>query len=320
MVEHMRVVRDFQPVTAMHRGHVVAVGNFDGVHRGHQALLRRALDIAKVRRTGAGVLVFEPHPRVFFRPEESHFELTPLPRKLELLSGYGMQLAGVLSFNAALANQSPEAFVEHALIDWLGVSHVVVGYDFFFGKSRSGTPELLKSLGLIRGFGVDVVAPQAEAGEPFSSSAIRAKLAASDVSGAAHDLGSWWRVTGPVVGGAQRGGPMGFPTANVVMPKGTSLGHGIFAVRVAVDGGWHSGAAYLGTRPTFDDGKPVLEVFVFDFAANLYGKSLTVEFIDHIRPDRKFDNVDALVAQMEQDCARARAILAEAPALPNFTR
>ncbi|MEO1795376.1 MAG: riboflavin kinase, partial [Pseudomonadota bacterium] len=169
----------------------------------------------------------------------------------------------------------------------------------------------LKALGLQHGFGVDVIAPQAEAGEVFSSSAIRAKLSSGDVKGAARDLDDWWQVTGRVVGGAQKGGPMGFPTANVVMPKGTALGHGIFAVRVRYGGETFDGAAYLGTRPTFDDGKPVLEVFLFDYSGNLYGEEITVIFIDHIRPDRKFETAEALIKQMEVDCENARRILAD---------
>lgn len=307
----MLVLRDGDTLPDAFSGGVVAIGNFDGVHRGHQALIARVKALAETRSAKSGVLVFEPHPRVFFRPQEEHFDLTPLEMKLELLAQCGLDMAAVRTFNGELSRLSAQAFVERILIDWLKVSHVVVGYDFFFGHKRSGTPETLKAEGLTHGFGVDVIAPQAEDGEVFASSAIRAKLSAGDVAGAAGDLGRWWRVRGPVVGGAQRGGPMGFPTANVVMPKGTALGHGIFAVRVMVDGKRHDGAAYLGTRPTFDDGKPVLEVFLFDFSGDLYGKEIEVVFISQIRPDRKFDTVEALVAQMEVDCADARDVLAK---------
>ena len=160
------------------------------------------------------------------------------------------------------------------------------------------------------GFSVEIVAPVAELGEVFSSTSVRLKLAEGDVAGAAHSLGRWWRVTGKVIGGAKRGTGMGYPTANVPMPKGTALSHGIFAVRVDIDGEWHDGAAYLGTRPTFDDGKPVLEVFIFDFDGDLYGREIAVEFIAFLRPDRKFDSMEALVAQMDIDVAKARAVLA----------
>lgn len=260
----------------------------------------------------SGVLLFEPHPREFFRPDDEHFQITPLPLKLDRLSQFKLDFAAIRTFDQNFSKLSAEDFVDDILVGWLKVGHVVVGYDFFFGHKRTGTPETLKALGLTHGFGVDVVAPQAEAGQAFSSSAIRAKLSAGDVAGAARDLGTWWRVRGPVVGGSQRGTPMGFPTANVVMPKGTALGHGIFAVRVIVDGKRYDGAAYLGTRPTFDNGKPVLEVFLFDFSGNLYGKEIDVIFIAHIRPDRKFDSVDELIRQMEIDCENAKRVLAAA--------
>ncbi|MEM7777634.1 MAG: bifunctional riboflavin kinase/FAD synthetase [Pseudomonadota bacterium] len=308
----MLILKDLDALPEPYAGGVIAIGNFDGVHRGHQALIARVRTLAKTRAAKAGVLIFEPHPRAFFRPDDDHFEITPLPRKLELLDSFGLDLAAVRSFNRALSELSAEDFIEQVLQEWLKVAHVVVGYDFFFGHKRSGTPETLKAIGLTHGFGVDVIAPQAEAGETFSSSAIRAKLSAGNVAGAARDLGTWWRVRGPVVGGAQRGTPMGFPTANVVMPKGTALGHGIFAVRVVVDGTRYDAAAYLGTRPTFDDGKPVLEVFLLDFSGNLYGKDIDVIFIAHIRPDRKFDSTEALIAQMEVDCDDARKVLAAA--------
>jgi len=306
----MQIVKDYAGLAADQRGGVFAIGNFDGVHRGHKALLRRARELAETRATQSGVLVFEPHPRVFFRPEQDHFQITPLPRKLELIAAQGIEIAAVLTFDGNLSAMSAETFVSRVLVDWLGVSHAVVGYDFFFGKSRMGTPETLKAEGLTHGFGVDVIAPQAEAGAAYSSSAIRAKLSAGDVAGAAHDLGGWWQVRGPVVGGAQKGGPMGFPTANVVMPKGTALGHGIFACRVHVEDRCYNAAGYLGTRPTFDNGAPVLEVFLFDFSGDLYGKTITVEFIAHIRPDRKFDSSQELVAQMDADCAAVKDVLA----------
>ena len=298
------------------RGAVIAIGNFDGVHRGHQALLKAAVEEARKRQTKSGAMVFEPHPREHFQPNEPHFHLTPLNEKLRLLRAMGLDLTVVLPFDAALAGLSAEAFIERVLVAGLGVSHVVIGYDFFFGKGRAGTPETMKAAGAEMGFGVTVVAPVAEAGEVFSSSAVRLKLAQGDVRGAAHDLGHWWRVAGPVVGGAKRGTGLGFPTANVPMPKGTALGHGIYAVRAHVGRENHDAAAYLGTRPTFDDGKPVLEVFLFDFDGDLYGQEIGVEFIDFIRPDRRFDGIEALKEQMARDVAKARSILATAPKHP----
>lgn len=307
----MKTIRRLVDISADDRGHAIAIGNFDGVHRGHQALLAAAKTAASDRGTKSGVLLFEPHPRQFFRPKDDHFPITPLPRKLERLADFGMDIAVVIPFDRALSELSADAFVDGILVRALSVSHVVIGYDFFFGKGRQGTPDTLRLASSAHGFGIDIIAPQAEAGAAFSSSAIRAKLSAGDVAGAAYDLGDWWQVTGPVVGGAQKGGPMGFPTANVVMPKGTALGHGIFACRVLVDTARYDAAGYLGTRPTFDDGKPVLEVFLFDFEGDLYGREITVQFIEHIRPDRKFDSAEALIAQMEIDCANAKRALDE---------
>jgi riboflavin kinase / FMN adenylyltransferase len=299
--------------SATARGAVVAIGNFDGVHRGHRALIDKAL--ARARATGklAGAIVFEPHPREFFVPDEQHFRLTPLPEKLRLFEAIGLDLVRVLTFDLALSRMSADAFIQHILVDELAISGAVVGYDFFFGHKRSGTPQMLSEAGRSHGFTVEIVPPVAELGEVFSSTAVRLKLAEGDFRGAAQALGRWWRVTGTVVGGAKRGTGMGYPTANVPMPKGTALAHGIFAVRVLIEGGWHDGAAYLGTRPTFDDGMPVLEVFLFDFDGDLYGRTIAVEFIEFLRPDRKFDSMDALVAQMDIDVAKARAVLATVP-------
>jgi riboflavin kinase/FMN adenylyltransferase len=200
----------------------------------------------------------------------------------------------------------------------LGVRHVVIGHDFFFGKNRGGTPELMQAAADRLSFGLTVVAPVAEGGEAFSSSIIRLHLAQGDVKGAAQMMGRWWRAGGTVIGGAKRGVGLGFPTANVPLARGTGLGHGIYAVRVHLGSDRYDGAAYLGTRPTYDDGMPVLEVFLFDFDGDLYDRAIEVEFIDFIRDDRKFDTSEALVAQMQQDCARARDILSGASTAPRI--
>ena len=295
------------------RGAVVAIGNFDGIHKGHQALIARAIATARAGNTPAGVIVFEPHPREYFVPNEPHFRLTLLPEKLRLFSALGLDFARILTFDAALARMSADNFISTVLVDELAISGAVVGYDFFFGHQRSGTPQTLAAAGAHHGFAVEIISPVAEHGEVFSSTAVRLKLAEGDMTGAAHILGRPWRVTGTVVGGAKRGTGMGYPTANVPMPKGTALAHGIFAVRVQIENEWHDGAAYLGTRPTFDDGMPVLEVFLFDFDGDLYGRTIAVEFIGFIRPDRKFADQAALVAQMDLDVAQARAVLARTP-------
>lgn len=291
------------------RGGVVAIGNFDGVHKGHQALIGEAVKAAREKDLRAGVMIFEPHPREFFHPEESHFRLTPLAQKLAVFETMRLDFVVVVPFDAALSKLEHFEFVDDVLAQGLDVRHVVVGYDFYYGRQRRGSPESMILAGIEYDFEVTVVPPVAEGGEVFSSTAIRLKLAQGDVQAAAAELGRRWRVSGAVIGGAKRGTGMGYPTANVPMPKGTALGHGIYAVRAHVDGRVHDAAAYLGTRPTFDDGMPVLEVFLLDFDDDLYGKAMEVEFVAFIRGDRKFDSAEALVRQMDEDVAKVRDVL-----------
>jgi riboflavin kinase/FMN adenylyltransferase len=298
--------RDLPPAI---RGGVVAIGNFDGVHKGHQALIGEAVKAARERSLPAGVMIFEPHPREFFHPNESHFRLTPLDQKIAVFKSMGLDFVVVVPFDAELAKLEHFEFTDNVLAQGLDVRGVVVGYDFYYGRQRRGSPESMILAGIEYDFEVVVVPPVAEGGEVFSSTAIRLKLAQGDVAGAAVELGRRWRVRGRVIGGAKRGTGMGYPTANVPMPKGTALGHGIYAVRAHVGGAVHDAAAYLGTRPTFDDGMPVLEVFLLDFDGDLYGQEMEVEFIAFIREDRKFDSAEALVAQMDADVAKARDVL-----------
>ena len=315
-MRRMQIFSRYQDIPAPARGSVLTIGNFDGVHRGHQALLSDVRALARTLEAPAAALLFEPHPREFFQPDKPHFKLTSLPRKLALLQRFGLDLAFVLAFDAAFAALSADAFVDRVLVAGLGVRHVVIGYDFRFGRKRTGDPDALQRAGAAHGFGVSIVPQVGDAGEVFSSSAIRAELAQGDVGGAAQMMGHWWRVAGRVVRGAGRGTGLGFPTANLKLPRDVALGHGIYAVRIHSDGAEYRAAAYLGTRPTFDDGDPVLELFLFDFDGNLYGREIEVEFIDFVRPDAKFGSIEALQEQMAQDCRRARAILEAAPAEP----
>ncbi|HWE21177.1 MAG TPA: bifunctional riboflavin kinase/FAD synthetase [Hyphomicrobiaceae bacterium] len=298
------------------RNGVLAIGNFDGVHRGHQVLLQSAKDRAAELKAPAGVILFEPHPREFFQPDKPHFRLTPLKRKLELLNQLGLDLAVVLTFDATLANLTAQDFIERVIVDALAARHVVIGYNFRFGKARTGDAEAMRRAGSALGFGVTVVAQVGEGGEVFSSGAVRAALAQGDVARAAHILGHWWRVSGAVIGGFKRGTGLGFPTANIALPPGTELAHGIYAVRVYADGRTYGGGAYLGSRPTFDDGVPMLEVFLFGFDGDLYGREIAVEFVDYVRADAKFASVEALKEQIAEDCAQAQAALEAAPASP----
>jgi len=312
----MIILHGIDTVPQAAKAAVLAIGNFDGVHRGHQALLRVAKVEAGKLGAPAGVILFEPHPREFFQPDKPHFRLTALERKLELLEHFGLDAAVVLAFDAALAGLAAQDFIERIIVQALAARHVVIGYDFRFGKGRVGEPETMRQAGSALGFGVTVVAQVAEAGEVFSSNAIRAELAQGDVAGAAQMLGHWWRLSGKVIGGFKRGAGLGFPTANIELAPGTALAHGIYAVRVHLEEKVYPAAAYLGTRPTFDNGAPMLEVFLFGFEGDLYGREIAVEFIDFVRTDAKFASVAGLQEQIAKDCARAQAVLDAAPLVP----
>ena len=312
----MLVIRGFETPPKEALGSVVAIGNFDGVHRGHQVLIQNTRQIAKQKGRLAGTIVFEPHPREFFTPDTPHFRLTTLSEKQRLFALYDLDLTIVLDFNEELAKLSAEEFIKNVLIDRLAVSHVVVGYDFSFGKGRTGTVDTLEKAGRKFGFGVTIVPAQSAqnsgTNEVYSSSRIRELLIAGDVEKAATALGHWWRVKGTVIKGAKVGTGIGFPTANIAMPPGTGLAHGIYAVRVYVDQKRHKAAAYFGTRPTIDNGAPILEVTLFDFNSDLYTKELSIEFIAHVRADKSFPSLDLLKKQIDEDCQNVREILARA--------
>lgn len=307
----MKTYKNPKTVPPEARGGVLALGNFDGVHRGHQAVISAALELGREAEAPTGVMTFDPHPRRYFQPNASMFTLTPVAQKLKLFGALGCDFAAVARFDEALASMTGEAFVRDVLHGIWRVSHVVVGYNFFFGKARSGSPQLLADIGKELDFEVTVMSPASDDGQVFSSSAARDYLRAGDARGAAEVLGYWWTVAGVVESGAGIGTGMGYPTANVMLEPGQDLHHGIYAARVVVGGRRFDAAAYLGRRPTFDNGIAKLEVYLFDFDANLYGREINVEMIDFIRPDQSFETPEALVIQMDDDCARARSILAE---------
>jgi riboflavin kinase/FMN adenylyltransferase len=301
------------PIDERLRGGVVAIGNFDGVHRGHQTVLQRALDEARTRKVPALVLTFEPHPRKVFRPEIPLFVLTPPPLKAKLLAELGFDGMVAQAFSRDFAALSAERFVIDILEGRLGISHAVTGVDFHFGKDRQGGPAFLMESGERHGFGVSLVdAFRDEGAEIVSSSRIRALLEAGDVSAAAGLLGYRYTVEAEIVGGQKLGRTLGFPTANMVLAPDTALKHGIYAVRFRrADGSLHDGVASFGRRPTVDDnGAPLLETFVFDFSGDLYGETCSVSFFGYLRGEEKFDGLDALTAQMKRDEAEARALLA----------
>ena len=300
------------PIPAL-AGAVVAIGNFDGVHRGHRAVIGAALARAHALGRPAAALTFEPHPRSFFRPQAQLFRLTDERAKLRLFAATGLTGAIVLTFDAALAEPAPVDFINDILLNRLGVAGAAVGFDFRFGKNRAGTPDLLAAEGARRGFAVDVVPAVETGGLRISSGVIREALAAGRIMEANEHLGFPWFVSGEVVHGDKRGRELGYPTANLRLDPACGLRHGIYAVRVGVGGRRHDGVASFGRRPMFDVGTVLLEVFLFDFSGDLYGQEIDIAFIDWIRPELAFDTVEELVRRMDEDSGLARNALARAP-------
>jgi riboflavin kinase/FMN adenylyltransferase len=309
--DNFLVVRDGAPEGAL-RGAVVAIGNFDGVHRGHRAVIAVAQQQAGALGRPAAAMTFEPHPRLFFNPGEPLFRLTDEAAKLRLLASTGLDGAIVLTFDAALARLSAEQFVARILVERFAVSGAVIGFNFHFGANRGGSPEFLTAEGNKRGFAVAVVPRFEYNGRPVSSGPIREALAAGRLDDAAELLGYPWFISGPVIHGDKRGRELGFPTANLQLDAACGLRHGIYAVRVAVGGRHYDAVASFGRRPMFDSGVVLLEVFLFDFAGDLYGQRIDVAFIAWIRDERMFASAAELVTQMQDDSRRAREALARA--------
>lgn len=303
------------------RGGVVAIGNFDGVHRGHQVVLQRALAEAEKMGVPAIVLTFEPHPRVLFQPTQTLFRITPAPVRAKLLEILGFQAVVEQPFTREFSALNAEEFVQRVLVEQLDVAHVVTGFDFHFGRNRQGGPAYLIEAGKQFGFGVSLVdAFRDEAAEVVSSTRIRNLLADGNVVEAAGLLGYRYTVEAPISHGKKLGRELGFPTANMELPEGTNLRHGIYAVRLRrPDGSLHDGVASFGQRPTVDDnGAPLLETFIFDFSGNLYDEVCTVSFFGFLRGEEKFDGLEPLIVQMKQDDAEARALLSGISPLSNL--
>jgi riboflavin kinase / FMN adenylyltransferase len=315
------VVRGEAPGDRALDGAVVAIGNFDGVHRGHRAVIAAARARAQTLGRPAAALTFEPHPRGFFRPDEPLFRLTDERAKLRLLAATGLAGAIVLRFDAALAGLSAEDFIARILVGRFAVAGVAIGFDFHFGLNRAGSPNYLAAQGAKLGFTVDVVPRFEDDGRPVSSGPIRDALAAGRVAEANELLGYPWFVSAAVVHGDKRGRAFGYPTANLRLDPACGLAHGIYAVRVGVGERRYDGVASFGRRPMFDQGTVLLEAFLFDFSGDLYGEVIDVAFIDWIRPELKLDSVEDLVRRMDEDARLARAALARAPdAFPKLGR
>lgn len=301
------VVRDGDP-SALY-GAVVAIGNFDGVHRGHRAVIGAALSRAASMGRKAAALTFTPHPRQFFRPDVPLFNLSSERNKLRLLAATGLDGAIVMPFDAELAATPARDFIERILIGRFGIGGAVIGFDFHFGQKRQGSPDYLAEQGLRLGFPVDIVPKLEDEGRPVSSGAVRAALGEGKVVEAAELLGAPWFVSGEVIHGDKRGRDLGFPTANIRLDPACGLKHGIYAVRAGIGGKRHDGVASFGVRPMFDDGAPLLEVFLFDFDGDLYGRTIDVALIGWVRPEQKFASIDDLKRHMMADVAQARDAL-----------
>jgi riboflavin kinase / FMN adenylyltransferase len=313
MTSGFTVIRDTTPDSAIPAGMVVAMGNFDGVHLGHRAVIEAALQMGRVHGKPAFAVTFEPHPRSYFSPNTPLFRLSDEAGKLRLLAGAGLAGAVVMTFDKRRAETTAQDFIHHDLIGRLGISGIAIGYDFHFGKGRVGSPSLLVSEAPRLHIEVDVQAHVDIAERPVSSSAIRMALAEGQIGEATAMLGGPWFVSGEVIHGEKRGRDLGFPTANIRLDRNCGLKHGIYAVRVGHGEQRFDGVASFGRRPTFDNGAALLEIFLFDFNGNLYGERLDVAFIGFIREELKFDGIPALVRQMNDDSARAREQLAANP-------
>lgn len=302
---------DLAAVPASLRGAYVAIGNFDGFHRGHQSVL----EVLKARAAQAGVpavvLTFEPHPRDVFAPTPFMFRLTQGDAKARLAEALGLDAIAILNFDRAFSQIEAEDFVSRFLVDALGVTGVIVGTDFHFGRQRRGTPTFLKAEGDRLGFAVETLGLMDEGDEPISSSRIRAALSEGAVTAANRLLGYHWFFEGVVEQGDQRGRELGYPTANMAVPTGFQLAQGVFAVRARLGDRLLDGVAAFG-KPMFDNQRPPFETHLFDFSGDIYGQTISVALIAHIRGQEVFSGLDELIAAMDRDSRKARAMIAEA--------
>tara|TARA_B100001093_G_scaffold310478_1_gene296254 strand:+ start:754 stop:1686 length:933 start_codon:yes stop_codon:yes gene_type:complete len=309
----MRVIRDYEFVEDKDKGASVAIGNFDGVHLGHQSVIDIALKEAKAYDAPLGILTFEPHPRSYFSPKAPAFRLMSSEARETRLEKLGIEVLYEMNFNEGLSELIPKEFAQRIICDGLALKHVVVGADFCFGKGRAGNGTDLQLFGKEMGFGVTIAPLIASGLSEVSSTSIRKALYEGRPRDAAKQLGHWHRIEGPVIGGEQRGRELGYPTANMSMDGLHLPKLGVYAVIVDIlDGpykGTNRGAASLGVRPMFGENTVNLETFLFDFAGDLYGTHLSVALVDFLRPELKFDGLQELIDQMAIDCDQARKIL-----------
>ena len=308
----MELVRGLQNISNAARGCVLTVGNYDGVHLGHQEMIRAVKRRAGELKVPAAVLVFEPSSKEFIDPEGAPPRLTRWREKFAALAAAGVDRLVTLQFNERMRAMSPESFVDELLVEGLGARHVVVGDDFRYGSQACGTIESLRAAGRARGFGVEQIAPYVIDGVRVSSTAVRELLERADYAGAARLLGRRYRMVGHVAHGRELGRTLGFPTANLHLMRRKSPTSGVLAVRVhGIEPRPLDGVGSLGTRPTVNGTEPLLEVHVFDFAGDLYGRLIEVEFIAKLRDEAKFDSLEAMVSQMKLDAAQAHEVLSK---------
>lgn len=335
----MKTIRSISGIPAEQKPSVIVLGNFDGFHKGHQVVVGEAGRIAKKDDLPLAVFTTEPHPRSFFaalsgKPQEN-FRLTAFKERRHLLEKFGVDILYVLNFDEKLASTQAEDFVQNILIDTLKAKHIVVGYDYRFGKGRVGDVNLLDDLSKRLNFGLTVINPvainESDDGVIYSSSLVRDAIKAGKVKQAAKMLGHWWTINGVVIDGDKRGRELGYPTANIDFGDSLVPLHGIYAVRLRINDSdeQFEGVANIGRRPTFGAGKELLEVYIFDFEQDIYGIELEVEIVDFIRTEENFENIEELVEYIEKDCIAARKILAdpqnaktqlEAPSLESYLK
>lgn len=305
----MKTYKTLQNLPAAAKGPVLAIGNFDGVHKGHQALLAHAREIAQQKGAALSVLSFEPHPRALFRPDDPPFRITSLAVKQQRLEAAGVDQLFSLTFDWDFASQSAEDFVARILVNGIQPVHVIVGYDFRFGQLRKGDADTIRAAGIeVSSFGE--VADRN--GEKFSSSTIRQKLRAGEIAAANAMLGWAWEIQGAVFRGDRRGHEFGYPTANILLGDTLHPAYGIYATLIQIEGEdqWHPAATNIGIRPMFEVKEGQIEAHILDFPdRDIYGKILRVRPVERLRGEAKFDSLDTLIAQIEKDCAQARKIL-----------
>lgn len=309
----MRIIRDTLFIDPSDRGAAAAIGNFDGVHLGHQSVIDLTRDAAKSVGAPLGIMTFEPHPRSYFSNDPNPFRLMNAEAKANRLARLGVEKLYEVPFNAALAALTPREFAQQIIVDRLGLKHIVVGSDFCFGNGRTGTTQDLQDFGAEMGFGVTIAPMKTISTAEVSSTAIRTALTDGRPRDAAAMLGHWHRIEGEVIRGEQRGRELGYPTANMSITGLHQPKFGVYAVKADVLNGPHEGsydgAASIGVRPMFGENVPNCETFIFDFKGDLYGSTISIALVEYLRPELKFDGLDALITQMDADCHQARKIL-----------